>query len=79
MILARALSVAAVVGLDDVDLEREFLEDVVEELDGGLLVVLREDPQHSDAGAVIDRGVLVEPLLTGPGRGSMNLTSICTR
>jgi hypothetical protein len=47
------------VGLDDLDPERELLEDVIEELDGGLLVVARVDPQHPDPGAIVDRGVLV--------------------
>jgi hypothetical protein len=39
-----ALELGAVVGLDDLDTERQFLEDVVEELDGGLLVVAGVDP-----------------------------------
>jgi hypothetical protein len=53
------------VGLDDFDVERELLEDVVDELDRGLLVVPVVDPQHAQPGAVIDRGVLVV-LLAGP-------------
>ena len=63
----RALELGAVVGLDDLDPERELLEDVVEELDRGLLVVAGVDPQHPDAGAVVDRGVLVV-LLAGAGQ-----------
>jgi hypothetical protein len=61
------LELGAVVGLDDLDPERELLEDVVEELDRGLLVVAWVDPQHADAGAVVDRGVLVV-LLPGAGK-----------
>ena len=38
-----ALELGPVVGLDDLDLERQLLEDVVEELDGGLLVVAGVD------------------------------------
>ena len=41
------------------DPEGELLEDVVDELDRGLLVVAGVDPQHPDAGAVVDRGELV--------------------
>ena len=41
------LELGTVVGLDRLDLEREFLEDVIEELDRGELVVLRVDPQHA--------------------------------
>jgi hypothetical protein len=41
-----ALELGAVVGLDDLDPERQLLEDVVEELDGGLLVGGRVEPQH---------------------------------
>ncbi len=39
-----ALELGAVVGLDDLDPERELLEDVVDELDRGLLVVAWVDP-----------------------------------
>jgi hypothetical protein len=35
------------------------LEDVVDEPDRGLLVVARVDAQDAEAGAVIDRGVLI--------------------
>lgn len=35
------------------------MQDVVDELDGGLLVELRVDTQDSQAGAVVDRGELV--------------------
>lgn len=62
----RTCRATTVVGLDDLDVERELLEDVVDELDRGLLVVAVVDPQHPDPGAVIDRGVLVL-LLAGPG------------
>ena len=49
----------AVVGLDDLDPEREPLQEVVEELDGGLLVAPVIDAQHAQAGAVVDGGELV--------------------
>ena len=39
----------AVVGLDDLDPEREPLQQVVQELDGGLLVELGIDPQDPQA------------------------------
>jgi transposase-like protein len=54
-----ALELGAVVGLDALGLERQAGEDLVDELDGGLLVVARVGPQHPQPGAVIDRGVLV--------------------
>jgi hypothetical protein len=50
----------AVVGLDHLDPERQFGQQVVEELDGGLLIASRVDPEHSQAGAVVDGGELVE-------------------
>ena len=53
------LELGAVVGLDHLDAERQLLQDVVEELDRGLLVVARVDPQHPEPGAVVDRGELV--------------------
>lgn len=53
----------AVVGLDLLDLERQLGEDVVDELDGGLLVVARVGAEDPEPGAVIDRGVLVVALL----------------
>jgi hypothetical protein len=64
--MQRTLELGAVVGLDDLDPEREFLEDIVEELDRGLLVVVGIEAQYPDAGAVVDRGVLVV-LLAGAG------------
>ena len=65
----RALELGAVVGLDDLDRERELLEDVVDELDRGLLVVAVVDPQDPDPGAVIDRGELVVLLAAGGAAG----------
>ncbi|QRP45450.1 hypothetical protein [Amycolatopsis sp. FDAARGOS 1241] len=55
--------------MDLLDLERQPGPDVAEELDRGLLVRARVDPQDAQAGAVIDRGVLVElpPALVGAG------------
>jgi hypothetical protein len=49
----------AVVGLDDLHAEGEPLQDIVEELDGRLLVELPIDAQHAQAGAVVDGGELV--------------------
>jgi hypothetical protein len=46
--------------LDDLDGERKSLQDVVGELDRGVLVELGVDPQDSESGAVVDRGELVE-------------------
>lgn len=63
------LELGAVVGLDLFDLEWELLQDVVEELDRGGLVVARVDPQHSQAGAVVDRGVLVVLLRSSSSDG----------
>ena len=53
------LELGAVVGLDHLDLEGQLLEDVVDELDRGFLGVAGIDPEYADAGAVVDRGVLV--------------------
>jgi hypothetical protein len=53
------LELGAVVGLDDLDLERQALDDMVEELDRGGLVERRVDPQDAQTGAVVDRGELV--------------------
>ncbi len=57
------------VGLDDLDLERQALDDVVEELDGGGLVQRRVDPQHPQPGAVVDRGEL--EVLVAPAAASL--------
>ncbi len=53
------LEFGAVVGLDQVDLEGQLLEDVVKEPDGGLLIQAIEDLENPEPSAVIDRGVLV--------------------
>src|SRR4249919_1575657 len=53
------LELGAVVCLNHLDLERELLEHVVDELNRGLLVEPVVDPQHPDPRAVIDRGELV--------------------
>jgi hypothetical protein len=49
----------AVVGLDAQDMERQLLEDVVDELDRRLLAEPVVDPQDPQARAIIDRGELV--------------------
>ena len=46
MPMERSLELGAVVRLDALDTERQLLEDVVDELDGGLLVVSWIHPQH---------------------------------
>ena len=55
------LELRPVVGLHDVNPEREPAHDIVHELDGRPLVAGVEDLQHADARAVIDRRELVEP------------------
>ena len=62
------LEFGAVVGLDDFDFEGQSPQDVVDELDGGLLIALRVDPQHAQPSAVVDRGELV--VLAPPPRSS---------
>ena len=59
------LELRAVVGLDELDLERQLLQDVVDALDGGLLVEPFVDLEDPEPGAVIDGGVLVV-LLANP-------------
>jgi hypothetical protein len=68
----------AVVGLYLVDVEWQLGQHVVDEGDGGDLLVARVGPQDPQSGAVIDRGVLVvaPPAALRPS-GSMNLTSAC--
>ena len=52
-----------VVRLDLLDLERQFREDVIDELDRDLLIVARIGAQDQQSRAVIDCGVLVVTLL----------------
>jgi hypothetical protein len=59
VVVEQGLELGAVVGLDDLDPEREALQDVVDELDGCLLVELGVDAQDPQAGAVVDGGELV--------------------
>jgi hypothetical protein len=68
----------AVVGLYLVDVEWQLGQHVVDEGDGGDLLVAGVGPQDPQSGAVIDRGVLVvaPPAALRPS-GSMNLTSAC--
>jgi hypothetical protein len=65
----RGLELGPVIGLDRLDLERQPLHDVVDELDGRLLVQLRVDPQHPQPGAVVDRGELVALVPTAAPAG----------
>ena len=60
---------SAVVGLDHLDSEGQFGEEIVEELDGGLLVAFRIDAQHPESGAVVDGGELVEAFPGPTNRG----------
>jgi len=55
----RRLELRTVVGLDLFDPEGQLLEDVVNELDGGLLVQLSVGLEDAEPGAVIDGGELV--------------------
>lgn len=52
------------IGLDLLDLEWQLRKHVIDELDRGPLVVTWVRTQDPDAGAVIDRGVLVVALLS---------------
>lgn len=54
--------------MDLFDGERQFLNDVVYELDGGPLIVSLVEPQHSKPRTVVDSGVLVVALFTRQGR-----------
>ncbi len=56
------LELTTIVGLDGLDLEGQPVENQVNELDGSLLVEPLIDPEHAKPSAVVDRGVLVEPL-----------------
>jgi hypothetical protein len=47
---------SAVVRLDQLDPERQLLEDVVDELNRDLLVEDVVDPKHTEPGALIDHG-----------------------
>ena len=65
------------VPLDDLDPERQPLQHIIQELDGGLLVALGVDAQHPQPDAVVDGGELV--VLPSLGRGWLNFTSSWTR
>jgi len=56
------LELTTIVGLDGLDLEGQPVENQVNELDGSLLVEPLIDPEDAKPSAVVDRGVLVEPL-----------------
>src|SRR5712691_8926832 len=53
------LELGSVVGLDLQDVEGQLLDDIVDELDRGLLIQALVDPQDPQTSAVIDGGVLV--------------------
>src|SRR5450755_1409183 len=57
-----ALKFGSVVRLNDLNLEGKALEQVVEELNGGLLVTAGKGPEHADSGAVVNGCELVMPL-----------------
>jgi hypothetical protein len=54
------LKLGAVIGLDDVDAERQSARYVIDELDGRALVTRIVDLQDPNPGAIIDRGELIE-------------------
>jgi len=61
----------SIVGLDDFDLERQALDDVVEEVIGGSLVQSRRDAQDAEPCAIVDDGKseeLVPPAAASRGR-----------
>ena len=61
MPVERGTELRAVVGLDALDAEGERLQNVVDELDRGLLAEALIHPQHAKARAVVDRRELVVP------------------
>ena len=56
-----SLKLVPPVGSDCVDAKRKFLEHIIHELDGTVLVVFREDLYGSNTRRVIDGGILVSP------------------
>ena len=62
------LELGTVVGLDHLDPEGQLFEHVVDELDGGLLVEVVVDAEHTEPRAVIDRGELVVLPARAPDR-----------
>src|SRR5688572_442714 len=54
------LKLGAVVGLNDVDAKRQAAQDIIDERDGGPLRTGVVDLEHANAGAIIDRGELIE-------------------
>src|SRR4029077_2340873 len=79
MPMERSLEFGAVVGLDHLNSERQSLEDIVDELDRGLLVRPGVKVKDSQPRAVIDRGVLVVPFsaaLQGRNELDIDLTAV---
>jgi hypothetical protein len=62
------LKLGPVIGLDPLNAERQLLEDVVDELDGGLLVEAVVHPQNPNSSAVVDCGELVMLLSSSANR-----------
>lgn len=63
------LELRTIVGLDHFHFEWKPLEDLVDELDRGLLVAALVDAKDAQPGAVVDRGELVVAPLAAPDRG----------
>ena len=67
------LEFATVVGLGALHLEGQPVEDQIYELDGCLLIESLVDPEHAEASAVVNRGLLVEALAAGDGRDELDI------
>jgi hypothetical protein len=75
------LELGAVVGLDDLDTEGQPCQDVVQELDGGLLIAAGVEAPDAQPGAVVDGGELVvlgpAPALWGRGERFRRVLAVC--
>ena len=70
------LEFGAIVRLDHTDAERQAAPDFVDEPDGRSLIAGVVDLEDPDPRAIVNRRELIE---AGPGIGSRNLTSSCSR
>ena len=69
VIVKLGLEFGSVVGLDRLDLERQLGEEVVEELDRGLLIAAGIDAKDPESGAVVDSRELIEAFPSSTNRG----------
>jgi len=69
VMVERGAELGPVICLDHLNREGQPLQDVVDELDRGLLVQRGVDPHHPQPDAVVDGGELVVPLAR---RGSLD-------